>query len=96
MTRDRRTLLINIPLVRACIVKWNEGRAKHGDLFDLDPIAEAFDESIDGVNYLDQAQLMLPLTPKQVETVEYCRNMHILIAERLQGLWREMEGGERK
>jgi|DewCreStandDraft_4_1066084.scaffolds.fasta_scaffold06909_16 hypothetical protein len=84
------TDLIHAPLVRACIVKWNEGREKHGLCFKGDPLPDAFEECIDGINYLDQAELMMPAEDR--EQIAYCRNLLMLCAERIQELWRKRRG----
>ena len=49
--------LIDLPVTRACIVKWNRGKATHGEKFEGDPLEELFGELIDGLNYADQAEL---------------------------------------
>jgi hypothetical protein len=87
MMRRPETELINAPLVRACIVKWNEGREKHGITFVQDPLPEAFEECVDGINYLDQMEMTA--APGEREDIAYCRNMLMLVADRMQGLWRK-------
>ena len=49
--------LIDLPITRACIEKWNAGRAAHGAEFEGDPLEELFGELIDAINYADQAEL---------------------------------------
>jgi hypothetical protein len=49
--------LIELPITRACIEKWNAGRANHGAEFEGDPLEELFGELIDAINYADQAEL---------------------------------------
>lgn len=95
MKRPPETELINVPLVRACIVKWNEGREKHGITFVQDPLPEAFEECVDGINYLDQMEMTSERA--EFEDIAYCRNMLMLVADKLQGLWRkrrEVNGGK--
>ena len=87
MNRSPDLELINAPLVRACIVKWNEGREKHGITFVQDPLPEAFEECVDGINYLDQMELTAAASER--EEIAYCRNMLMLVGDKLQGLWRK-------
>ena len=49
--------MIDLPIVRACIVKWNSGREKHGGEFQGRPLEELFGELIDAINYCDQAAM---------------------------------------
>jgi hypothetical protein len=50
-------ILIELPLIRACIEKWEAGRALHGDEFEGNPLAELFEELVDGIHYAEQAEL---------------------------------------
>lgn len=55
---DTRTdKLIEMPLIRGCIEKWNAGRAVHGPEFQGNPLEELYGEVLDGLNYCEQAQL---------------------------------------
>ena len=54
------TSWIELPVVRACIEKWNRGREKHGPVFVGDPLAELYAELIDAVNYENEARLENP------------------------------------
>lgn len=83
----RQAGLIHAPLVRACIVKWEEGRAEHGPCFQGDPLPDAFEECVDGINYLDQAELTLPEEDR--EQIAYCRHLLMRCAELIQELWRK-------
>ena len=85
MSRDPRTHLINLPITRACIVKWNEGRAKHGEHFVGDPLAEGFEECLDLVLYVDQAEIM---TGADQQTLEEIRVDALNSARKLQKLYR--------
>jgi hypothetical protein len=49
--------LIQLPLIRACVEKWNAGRAVHGRAFDGNPVAELFGECVDGIHYAEQAEM---------------------------------------
>lgn len=49
--------LIQLPLIRACVEKWNAGRAVHGNTFDANPVAELFGECVDGIHYTEQAEM---------------------------------------
>lgn len=49
--------LIQLPLIRACVEKWNAGRADHGETFDGNPVAELFGECVDGIHYTEQADM---------------------------------------
>lgn len=50
--------VIELPLVRGCIERWNRGRKRYGgDGFDGDPLLELYEELIDGINYCDQAEM---------------------------------------
>jgi len=49
--------LIDLPVTRACIEKWNAGRAKHGETFAGNALDELYGELIDAINYCDQVQI---------------------------------------
>lgn len=49
--------LIELPIVRACIEKWNKGRANYGAKFEGNPLDELFAELIDAINYCEQCEL---------------------------------------
>jgi hypothetical protein len=50
--------VIELPLVRGCIERWNQGRRRYGgDGFRGDPLLELYEELVDGINYCDQAEL---------------------------------------
>jgi hypothetical protein len=50
--------LIQLPLIRALIEKWNAGRAVHGETFKDKPVPELFGECLDGVHYTEQAEML--------------------------------------
>jgi hypothetical protein len=85
MMRDPRAYLINLPIVRACIVKWNEGRKKHGEIFIGDPLAEAFEECLDLVHYVDQIELT---TDSDRQLLDEVRRDTLRSAKKLQMLYR--------
>lgn len=57
--QDGRDLhVIELPLVRGCIERWNQGRRRYGgEDFHGDPLLELYEELVDGINYCDQAEM---------------------------------------
>jgi hypothetical protein len=49
--------LIEMPVIRGCIEKWNAGRAAHGPEFQGNPLDELYGEVLDALNYCEQAEL---------------------------------------
>jgi hypothetical protein len=74
---------IALPLTRACIEKWNQGRENHGPDFVGEPIPEAFEECLDGINYLDQAEMKGTFD----ERLTTAKNHLMLAAERIREYW---------
>lgn len=87
--RGERAGLINIPFIRACIVKWNDGVEKYGLTFQGEPLECAFAEFVDAVNYVDQFEMMMfDLEPQDIEDLAWVRDMSIACAAKVQALHR--------
>ena len=101
MFRDPRTDLINLPFVRACIVKWNEGERVHGVPFKGRPLPHAFEEYVDATNYLDQEEIMATGTdPDDAADRQSVREMTMACALTIQLVHRRrqarMAAGQRR
>ena len=83
---------IAMPLTRACIEKWNEGREKHGGEFVGQPVPEAFEECLDGINYLDVAEIQGVVD----ERLMTAKNHLMLAAERIREYWLDPEPAEQQ
>lgn len=57
VNEDELGSLLELPVIRACIRKWELGRAAHGPVFEGDPLEELYGELADALNYADQLEI---------------------------------------
>jgi hypothetical protein len=81
--QTERVSYIEMPLTRACIEKWTTGRTSHGPEFIGRPVPDAFEECLDGINYLDEAELQGIVDERLITA----KNHLMLAAERIREYW---------
>ena len=91
-TQKERVRYIEMPLTRACIEKWTTGRTSHGPEFIGRPVPDAFEECLDGINYLDEAELQ-GITDERLTTA---RNHLMLAGERIREYWLNPQPAEQQ
>lgn len=61
--------LIDVPIKEAQRIKWEAGAEKYGPVFVGDPIEQMYEEFVDALNYVEQAEregLSLPVMRKEI------------------------------
>ena len=85
VNEDELGSLLELPIIRACLRKWNLGQATHGPVFQGDPREELYGELADALNYADQLEMIgydMTRTRKRL----------LLCAEELRAMWLADQG----
>jgi hypothetical protein len=85
VNEDELGSLLELPVIRACLRKWNLGRAAHGPVFEGDPLEELYGELADALNYADQLEM-------EGEDVDEIRRHLCACAEQTRAIWKRRMG----